>query len=89
MLVLIAKCSGSDEIPLDRAEQSSTLEAYTAAKAIDGDLKTWSKTTPEDPAWLRLYLSSSSTVERMVVEKGYSYDYSCVWTREVVICAVV
>ena len=83
MLVLIARCSGSDEIPLDRAEQSSTLEAYTAAKAIDGNLKTWSKTTPENPAWLRLYFSSSSTVERVVVEKGHSFDYSCLWTVSV------
>ena len=83
MLFLITRCSGSDEIPLDRAEQSSTLEAYTAAKAIDGNLTTWSKTTPENPAWLRLYFSSSSTVERVVVEKGYSNSPSCVLTVSV------
>ena len=61
MLVLI-RCSGSDEIPLDRAEQSSTLDGGTAANAIDGDIGTYSLTTKEDPAWLRLYFSSSSTV---------------------------
>ena len=84
-IVLIARCSGSDEIPLDRAEQSSTYSStYTAAKAIDGDLTTRSVTTEEDPAWLRLYFISSSTaVDRVVVEKGYSYETACVWTVSV------
>ena len=78
MLVLIARCSGSDEIPLDRAEQSSTYSSsFIAAKAIDGDLDTNSITTSEDPAWLRVYFTSSSTVERVVVEKGYTYSPSC------------
>ena len=35
MLVLSARCSGSDEIPLDRAEQSSTFNYRKAAYAID------------------------------------------------------
>ena len=83
MLVLITRCSGADEIPLDRAEQSSTYGDYTAAKAIDGDLATLSLTTVEDPAWLRVYFSSRSTVERVVVEKGYSWDTACVLTVSV------
>ena len=83
MLVLITRCSGSEEIPLDRAEQSSTLSIFSAAKAIDGDLTTRSITTLEDPAWLRVYFSSSSTVERVVVEKGKSYDTACVFTVSV------
>ena len=83
MLVLITRCSGADEIPLDRAEQSSTYGDYTAAKAIDGDLATRSITTEEDPAWLRVYFSSSSTVERVVVEKGAVYDAACVLTVSV------
>ena len=84
MLVLITRCSGSDEIPLERAEQSSTYgSSYIAANAIDGNLTTRSMTTGEDPAWLRVYFSSSSTVERVVVEKGYSYDTACVWTVSV------
>ena len=84
MLVLITRCSGSDEIPLDRAEQSSTISSTnTAAKAIDGDLGTWSKTTKDIPAWLRLYFSSSSTVETVVVEQSYGYDTACVWTVSV------
>ena len=83
MLVLITRCSGADEIPLDRAEQSSTYGYYTAAKAIDGDLDTRSTTTEEDPAWLRVYFSSSSTVERVVVEKGWSRDKACVFTVSV------
>ena len=83
MLVLIARCSGSDEIPLERAEQSSTFRSdRTAANAIDGDLITRSVTTPENPAWLRVYFNSSSTVERVVIE-GYSYDAACVWTVSV------
>ena len=84
MLVLITRCSGSDEIPLERAEQSSTYRSHrTAAKAIDNDLTTYSATTAEDPAWLRVYFSSSSTVGRVVVERGYSYDAACVWTVSV------
>ena len=83
MLVLITRCFVADEIPLDRAEQSSTYGTYTAAKAIDGDLATNSITTSEDPAWLRVYFTSSSTVERVVVEKGFSYDAVCVFTVSV------
>ena len=83
MLVLITRCSGADEIPLDRAEQSSTYAGYTAARAINGDLGTRSITTLEDPAWLRLFFSSSSTVERVVVEKGYSNSKACVFTVSV------
>ena len=83
MLVLITRCSGANEIPLDRAEQSSTYGTNTAARAIDGNLGTSSCTSIEDPAWLRVYFSSSSTVERMVVEKSYSYDAACVYTVSV------
>ena len=85
MLVLITRCSGADEIPLDRAEQSSIFSStYNAAnKAIDGDLGTRSRTTQEDPAWLRVYFSSSSTVERVVVERGFTYDTACVYTVSV------
>ena len=86
MLLLITRCSGSDEIPLDRAEQSSTYIDRIAAMAIDGDINTYSKTTERlmDPAsWLRLYFTSSSTVERVVVEKGYNYGSACVYTVSV------
>ena len=85
LLVLIARCSGSDEIPLDRAEQSSTKYAYglIAAKAIDRNLDTYSWTTGEDPAWLRVYFSSSSTVKKVMVERAYSLDTACVWTVSV------
>ena len=83
MLVVSARCSGSDEIPLDKVEQSSTCNSYSAAKAIDGDLGTGSATTTGDPAWWRVYFTSSSTVERVVVEKGYSNDAACVLTVSV------
>ena len=85
-LVLIARCSGSDEILLDRAEQSSTLNnnfKFRAASALDGDLTTGSVTTPEDPAWWRVYFTSSSIVERVVVEKGYNEITACVYTVSV------
>ena len=85
-LVLIARCSGSDEVSLDRAEQSSTYSrdgtTYGAARAIDGDLATSCSTTNEDPAWLRVYFTSSSTVDRVVVERGYTYS-TCVFTVSV------
>ena len=82
MLVLIARCSGSNEIPLDRAEQSSTF-GNIAARSIDGDLNTDSLTNNEDPAWLRVYFTSSSTVERVVVERSWSAGAPCVYTVSV------
>ena len=83
MLVLSARCSGADEIPLDRAEQSSTLSTYSAANAIDGDLNTGSCTSSESPAWLRVYFKSSSNVKQVVIEKGFSNAASCVYTVSV------
>ena len=83
MLVLSARCSGADEIPLDRAEQSSTWSTYSAANARDGDLTTGSITNLEDPAWLRVYFQSPSNVGEVVIEKSYSYDASCVYTVSV------
>ena len=92
MLLLIARCSGSDEIHLDRAEQSSTLTSdhnefssstFIAANAIDADLNTESATTEENPAWWRVYFTSSSTVERVMVEKGYCRGADCVFTVSV------
>ena len=83
MVVLSARCSGFDEIPLDRAEQSSNYETYFAANAIDNNLGTRSITLPDDPSWLRVYFKSSSRVEKVVIEKGYSYDATCVITVSV------
>ena len=83
MLVLSARCSGSSVIPLDRAEQSSTDMTYIAAKAIDGNLGSRSRTIQENPAWWRVYFTSSSTVERVVVEKGVSHSPACVFTVSV------
>ena len=88
MLVLSARCSGADEIPLDRAEQSSTWYYHIAANAIDNDLTTKSKTTREDPAWLRVYFLSPSIVgkvviNRVVIKRGRSYDAPCTFTVSV------
>ena len=78
-LVLIARCSGSDEIPLGRAEQSSNYSSDIAANAIDGDLRTGSRTTRESPAWLRVHFTSSSTVDKVVVESGHSNSAACLY----------
>ena len=88
MLVLSARCSGADEIPLDREEQSSTFRSADAgtaasASAIDGNLTTRAKTSNEDHAWLRVYFLSYSNVEKVVIEKGYSKYSSCVYTVSV------
>ena len=87
-LVLIARCSGSDEIPLKRAEQASTFKnngkTFIAAWAIDNKLGTYSSTARNDrPAWLRVYFTSRSTVERVVVERGRSPKAACVFTVSV------
>ena len=84
VLVLSARCSGADEIPLDRAEQSSTYSnSDFAANAIDSDLNTKSATEQGDPAWLRVYFQSSSNVGEVVIEQGYSGCSSCVYTVSV------
>ena len=86
MLVLSAKCSTFSEISLDRAEQSSTFGGNSgeiADNAIDNNLTTYSRTSKEDLAWLRVYFTSSSTVERVVVEKGRSNSANCVYTVSV------
>ena len=83
MLILGATCSDADEIPLDRAVQSSTHAGYIASNAIDNDIATASHTLLETSAWLRVYLKSSSPVEKVVVEKGYVYTTGCVWTVSV------
>ena len=82
-LVVVARCSGSDEIPLDRAEQSSIAYGNIAAKAIDGDLVTFSCTAKTDPAWWRVYFTSSSTVGKVVVEEGRNYAAACLYTVSV------
>ena len=92
LIVLIAMCSGSDEIPLYcRAEQSSTYSSilsilfnYPANNAIDNVLTTYSSTIEEDPAWLRVYCTSPAALQlRVVIEQGYNYDATCVYTVSV------
>ena len=83
MLILGATCSNVKEIPLDRAEQSSEYAGYIASYAIDNDIATTSHTVQENPAWLRVYFKSSSTVEKVVVEEGYVHTTGCVWTVSV------
>ena len=83
MVVLSAICSGSKWIDLDRAEQSSTRNAYIASRAIDGDRITGSGTRAIDPSWLRVHFKSSSAVDKVVVKKGYVHIAGCVWTVSV------
>ena len=83
VLILGAASFDAAEIPLDRGEQSSTHELYVASNAIDNNPITQSYTLTEDPAWLRVYFKSSSTVEKVVVEKGLVHRTTCVWTVSV------
>ena len=83
MLVLSASCSGADEIPLDKAEQSSDHETYVAERAIDSKLTTRSITTHESNPWLKVYFKNPSDVGKVVLEQGYSKDSSCVFTVSV------
>ena len=71
-LALSARCSGSNEIQLDRAEQISTYGSYTASNAIDNNLATTAMTTRSNPSWLKVYFTSVSNVEKVVIEKGYT-----------------
>ena len=74
MLVLSARCSGSDEIPLERAEQSSVyynISAYTAEKAFDNNLGSAMNTDSHDLSpWWRAYFRSFYKVEKVELEKG-------------------
>ena len=73
MLALSAKCSGLNEIHLDRAESSTFRNGYyTASNAIDNDHKTDAITTESDPSWLEVYFTSVSNVEKVVIERGYT-----------------
>ena len=77
MVVLSEWCSGSDEIPLERATQSSTKNGNKAANSIDNNLNTFSTTNIESPAWMRVYFEQKSIVDKVVVEKGYSGKPGC------------
>ena len=82
-LVLIARCSGSDEIPLDRAEQSSKRgigSGTIATLAIDNDIVTHTYTSQEDPAESLLHqqLYSGESGDR-----GHRWDIACLWTVSV------
>ena len=71
-------------LPLDRAEQSSTSNLYyIAARALDSNPDTESKTNEDDPAWLRVYLKKKATVENVMIKKGYNHDAACVFTVSV------
>ena len=82
MLILGATCSDEKEIPLARAEQSST-DRYDASCTIDNNINSASYTHAEVTSWLRVYFTSSSTVGRVVVEKYTSHSAACVWTVSV------
>ena len=79
-IIVLGFCSGS-EITITRATQSSDYSTkYTADKAVDNDLTTRSVTKDETNAWLRVYFSSS-VVEKVVIEKGWSIGTgkSCIY----------
>ena len=80
MLVLSAE---TEEIPLERAEQSSIYGSSAADRAIDNDASTKAITNRESNPWLKIYFKSSADVEKVMIEKGYSYNLSCVFTVSV------
>ena len=81
IVALVTGCSaGSLEIPLDRAEQSSTRYGLVAAKAIDNDLVTASLTEPGTYSWLKVFFKNTSAVEKVVIEKASGTQISCVYT---------
>ena len=78
-LVFCADCY-IQTIPIERAEQSSTVGEGFAANAIDGDLSTRSFTYAADPAWLRVYFKNVLTVETVKILKAKSYNIpDCVY----------
>ena len=80
----VLSVSGSVEIPLDRAELSSTLDADIAANAIDNDPNTLAKSQKFSGwPWLKVYFKRSSTVSKVVIEKGLSYNERCIFTVSV------
>ena len=84
--MLVLSVRGMNEIPLDRAESSSTLGSSTADKAIDNDLNTEAGTsgaTDQGNSWLRLYFTSASDVGKVVIEKAESKASVCVYTVSV------
>ena len=83
MVIVSARCSGSDEIPLDRAAQSSTYNSRVASYAIDNDLSTGALTTGEKFPWLKIFFQSRSTVKKVVVEHAHSFDAASVYTVSV------
>ena len=78
-LVFCADCY-IKTIPMERAEQISTLNDKTAANAIDGSSSTNAMTQRADPAWLRVYFKNVLTVETVKIVKSKSYDVvDCVY----------
>ena len=86
LIILSSVCSGSDEIPIDRAEQAGLHQSnqlWSAEKAIDDNLDTRSVTSKGSNPWLRVYFKTASIVERVVIEKGFTYATSCIYSVSV------
>ena len=78
MLVLSAKCD--EEIPLDRAESSSSLGAsFQAPNGIDNNKLVGAMTNSAADNWFTAYFRSRSAVGKVVVERGVGYDLACVY----------
>ena len=84
--MLVLSVRGMNQIPLDRAESSSTAGSSGANKAIDNNLNTEARTsggTDQGNSWLRLYFTSASDVGKVVIEKAESKASVCVYTVSV------
>ena len=80
MLVLSVRCSGADEIPIDRAELSSTAGNQSAENAIDDKIETQAATSNQQvdgKPWLKVYFNRTFSVERVVIERGYVHYLNC------------
>lgn len=74
----------SDEIPLDRADQSTTFNSNSSAdRAIDNDPDTRTCTKKQSNPWLRVYFKSVSYVEKVVIEKGFCRSEVCTFSVSV------
>ena len=78
-LVFCADCY-IQTIPIERAEQSSTVGDYTAANAIDDNIYTFSFTSAAEATWLRVYFKNVLTVETVKIWKGKCFNTAdCVY----------
>ena len=72
------------QIRQSRAVQYTSCPVHIAANAIDNDPNTLAKSQKFSGwPWLKVYFKRSSTVSKVVIEKGESYNERCIFTVSV------